>query len=79
MMKSETVRDFEVFMVVKINNIVFKVGLSNTSEKHIGFISGVRNGINAEALCFAESLAEAKTYQIVWRNKEEDDSRPVHA
>jgi hypothetical protein len=37
-------------MAVKINNIVFKVRVNNTTEKYTGFISRVRNGTNAEAL-----------------------------
>jgi len=47
-------------MEVKINNVIFNEGVSNTSEKYIGLISGVRNGLPLEALCCVEKLAELK-------------------
>jgi hypothetical protein len=47
-------------MVVKINNVMLKEGVRNTSVKHIGFISGVRSGLPLEALCCVEKLADSK-------------------
>jgi hypothetical protein len=47
-------------MAVKINNVIFKAGISKTSEKHTGFISGVKSWLPVAALYCVEKVAEFK-------------------